>query len=370
MTQPLVSVVMSVFNDRRDVGRAVDSILGQTWRDFEFIVIDDGSNDGTDEVLAEYRDPRLRVVRQQNTGLTIALNRGLALARGQYVARMDGDDVSMPTRLEKQVAYLEANPACVLVGCWAQVFSSPAALLHRFAPPNDDLALRWGLLIDSLFCHSAAMMRRDALLAVHGYDETFRYAQDYDLFERLAQVGKLGVVPEVLVDYYLDEKDGISMCKRGPQQECSNRVRARVLAGWTEISLARAAVDCRTLHALFLESDKLSDARFLGAAELLQMAGEGFCRQFPGQDSQAIVARSKRWLARHLLRPTEGGRRRQWSRWRSAYQLSPASVFSLRGCCTLASAGLGATFARWLAHWSGRRQSRFSAPSSPRGNCK
>src|SRR5688572_25740567 len=115
---PTVSVVMTVYNTERYVREAVESILGQTFRDFEFIIIDDGSTDSAPAILREYadRDPRIRLVSRPNTGIVRAANEGIALARGNYLARMDSDDVALPHRFEKQVRYLNEHPACVLVG--------------------------------------------------------------------------------------------------------------------------------------------------------------------------------------------------------------------------------------------------------------
>src|SRR3954468_5693657 len=115
---PTVSVLLAVYNARRYLRQAIDSILAQTFTDFEFIIIDDGSTDDTLAILREYekRDGRIRLISRPNKGLTTTLNEGLALARGEFLARMDGDDVALPTRFEKQVTYLRDHPECVLVG--------------------------------------------------------------------------------------------------------------------------------------------------------------------------------------------------------------------------------------------------------------
>src|SRR5437016_5309467 len=112
---PLISVVLSVRNGARDLLRAIDCILAQTFADFEFIAINNGSTDETPAILDAVTDPRMRVIHQHDMGLAAALNRGVALARGRYVARQDHDDWSAPTRFEKQVAFMEANPACALI---------------------------------------------------------------------------------------------------------------------------------------------------------------------------------------------------------------------------------------------------------------
>src|SRR5450432_2365267 len=122
MIFPRVSVILSVRNGDADLPKAIDTILTQTFTDFELIAINNGSSDGTAAILDRLHDPRLHVVHQDDMGLAAALNRGIALARGQYIARQDHDDWAMPTRLEKQVAFLEANPDCALVGTRAEIW--------------------------------------------------------------------------------------------------------------------------------------------------------------------------------------------------------------------------------------------------------
>ena len=121
-SEPVISVVLPVYNCADYVAEAVQSILDQTFSNFEFLIIDDGSTDATSNVLQGFRDPRIRSITQENHGLAFTLNRGLELSRGRYVARQDADDISLPDRLGKQVAFLEAHPACALVGTWADIW--------------------------------------------------------------------------------------------------------------------------------------------------------------------------------------------------------------------------------------------------------
>ena len=206
-TAPLtVSVVMSVYNGERYAPEAVESILAQTFRDFEFILIDDGSTDGSKALLEGYakRDPRVRLVSRPNKGLTKTLNEGLDLARGEFIARMDADDVSLPTRFEKQVAFLRANPDVVCVGARVlrvDPYGSPLSESdHKLTHEEIDRQLMeeglgWAIT------HPVAMMRRDAVAKVSGYREQFRTSQDLDLWLRLAEVGRLANLPEVLLKY-------------------------------------------------------------------------------------------------------------------------------------------------------------------------
>jgi glycosyltransferase involved in cell wall biosynthesis len=196
---PAVSVVMGVYNGELYLAGALESILSQTFMDFEFIVVNDGSTDSSAEILRSTRDPRLRTVEQANAGLTRSLNRGIALAQGEYVARMDADDTCMPQRLAAQVAYMERHPATVLLGTAYQHVDLLRDRQVDIYPPGANETLRLAMVSGNPFCHSSVMMRRSALEKVGGYDENFRYVQDYELWSRLALVGEMANLSEILI---------------------------------------------------------------------------------------------------------------------------------------------------------------------------
>ena len=203
---PTISVLMAVYNAAAYVKDAVASICAQTFTDFEFILIDDGSTDGSFAVLRAFaeRDPRIRLISRPNVGLTKTLNEGLKLARGAFVARMDADDVALPQRFEKQVQYLRANPDCVCVGSRVQLIDPLGSTIkdvtdHKLAHEEIDRDLLAG--IGWSVVHPVATMRRNALERVNGYREQFRTSQDLDLFLRLAEIGRLANLPDVLLQY-------------------------------------------------------------------------------------------------------------------------------------------------------------------------
>lgn len=203
---PKVSVILAAYNAQRYLSSAVDSVLNQTFSDFELILIDDGSKkDNTPQIIADYakKDPRVVAISRPNKGLTPTLNEGIGRATGQYLARMDADDLCMPTRFEKQVAYLDAHPDCVCVGSRVTVidpYGSPVRLSdHPLDHDQIDAQLLRG--IGWAVVHPAAMIRADAMRQVGGYREQFITSQDLDLFLRLAEVGKLANLPEPLTSY-------------------------------------------------------------------------------------------------------------------------------------------------------------------------
>jgi glycosyltransferase involved in cell wall biosynthesis len=199
VTAPAVSVVMAVYNGEPWLEEAIASILGQSLVDLEFIVVDDGSTDGTPRRLAALGDPRLRVIPQPRAGQTAALNRGLRAARAHLVARIDADDVALPERLARQVGFLAAHPEVTLLGTAAREIAPSGAVVQTVAPPCDDRALRRALMRANPFVHSSVMFRRAAIDLVGAYDESFAVAQDYDLWLRMSRVGRLANLAEPLV---------------------------------------------------------------------------------------------------------------------------------------------------------------------------
>jgi glycosyltransferase involved in cell wall biosynthesis len=196
---PAVSVLMAVHNGAPLVAAAVASVLGQSDGDLELIVIDDGSTDATAELLAAVDDPRLRPHRQARTGLTRALNRALAVARGPLVARLDADDLALPERLARQRAFLAAHPEVGLLGTAAREEDPGGGAARVVQPPTADAALRRALIRANPFVHSSVMVRRELLERAGGYDERLAVAQDYDLWMRLARLTRLANLSDVLV---------------------------------------------------------------------------------------------------------------------------------------------------------------------------
>ena len=215
--QPLVTVLMSVYNDTEFLADAIESILRQTLTDFEFLIIDDGSTDETASRLAAFTDPRIRVVRNQtNLGLTLSLRRGVGLALGRYIARFDADDLCLPDRLSKQVAFLEQHPELALLGGACQFIDSEGNLLEFLPQPETDLEIRWFSFLANPFLHSTTMIRREVLVEHQlNYDEAYRTAQDYDLWSRLLECAKGANLSEALIYYRI--RHGITRKKKQEQ---------------------------------------------------------------------------------------------------------------------------------------------------------
>jgi hypothetical protein len=201
-TPPTISVVMAVYNGEAYLGEAIESILQQRFPDFELLIINDGSTDNSAALLEAYRrrDPRITLWHQENQGLTRSLRRGVEHARGRYIARMDADDVSMPTRFARQVALLDSDPRLGLCGTWIAFAGERVGEVWRY--PTDDAAIRCHMLFNSPIAHPAAMMRREAFSSGRvAYDADYTYAQDYALWVRFAEHYRLANIPDVLLHY-------------------------------------------------------------------------------------------------------------------------------------------------------------------------
>lgn len=197
---PAVTVLMAVRNGERFLRETIDSILNQHFDDFEFLVVDDASTDGTQAILRSYRDPRIRVlVNEQHLGLSRSLNRGIGEARGRYIARTDADDISEPERLARQVQLLDGRPDIALVGSCYTIIDEEGRETGRRWVPCDQHEIRWMLQFCNAFAHSAVMLRRQVLNTVGHYDESLAYAMDYDLWLRIAARGRVGNLNEFLL---------------------------------------------------------------------------------------------------------------------------------------------------------------------------
>lgn len=222
---PKVSVVMSVYNGERYLSEAVESILSQTFRDFEFIIIDDGSTDSSWAILTKYadQDQRVRLFKnEENLGLTKSLNKGLKLAQGEYIARQDADDISFRDRFEKQVKYLDGHPNTVLVSGEWEMIDSQGTSLGKTSRTTESALVAWYLLFfNYIGGHSQVMYRREPVMHLGGYAEDFRYSQDYNLWSRLVQLGDFYILPDVLIKYRCGHDESISVQSRAKQQNYS-----------------------------------------------------------------------------------------------------------------------------------------------------
>lgn len=200
-----MTVLLPVYNGEKYVGGTIESILTQSFEDFELLILDDGSTDHTPQILAACarRDPRIRILRHENRGVGYTLNRGLMEARGQLLAEIGADDLALPERLAKQVEFLSRNAGHVLVGGYLQIIDHNDTPIGLRRYPTSDRRLRSALALYNPFASPSIMYRRVEALAAGGYSSRFRACEDYDFVLRLAKHGLIANIPEPLTAYRL-----------------------------------------------------------------------------------------------------------------------------------------------------------------------
>lgn len=201
--KPLISVILPVHNGERYLEESIESILHQTFQNFEIIAIDDGSQDGSVSLLKSFRDKRLRIFIQENQGLASTLNRAIHLAKGEFLARHDQDDIALPARFERQLEFMKQNSKVMLVGTWAQIWkeNKKTDSVHRHSP--DSPSLKFELLFDNPFVHSSVMIRKliTEKTGLYSVDPKRQPPEDYEYWSRIARKYEIGNIPQILQIY-------------------------------------------------------------------------------------------------------------------------------------------------------------------------
>jgi glycosyltransferase involved in cell wall biosynthesis len=198
--QPLVSVLMTVYNGQEFLNMAMDSIFLQTYKNFEFVIVDDGSTDHSSSIIKAYDDPRIKYLYQRNSGQAAALNKGIEKARGKYIARMDADDISYPERLQRQVEFLENNDSVAMVGSSYDYIDEDSGIFAQAYHLDINRDIKMEFLVRNPFGHGTVIIRRQVLIDVGGYDAA-QAIEDYELWWRVAQKHEVANIPEQLYGY-------------------------------------------------------------------------------------------------------------------------------------------------------------------------
>jgi hypothetical protein len=273
----LITVIMPVYNGEEYVREAIDSILGQTFKDFELLVLDDGSSDRSAAIVKLYQDQRIRLIENPtNLGLVPTLNRGLDQARGTFIARMDSDDRSLPQRFARQLEFLRAHPDVGICGTWMEAIGDRAGYIWRY--PTEHERIRASLLFESVLAHPSVMMRRE-MLERHGlrYSMTYRDAEDYGMWFEAAQRFALANVPEVLLQYRKHAQQTVQA-----QQQVRLAAASRVRREQIERLGLRPAPDEIALH------EAISISRFQTTREFITRA-EGWLLKLQAANQRAEI---------------------------------------------------------------------------------
>ena len=224
LNQPLVTVLMPVYNAEKYLAEAMESVLGQTFRDFELLIINDGSTDGSLKVIESFNDERIRYIENEtNLRLIATLNKGIELAKGKYIARMDADDICESNRLETQIRFMEANTDVGVCGSWFQSIGGSSNSIAKY--PTTDFLIRYTALYQCPFCHPTVILRT-SVLKEHNlqYSKDYPHAEDYEFWLQLSRVTKMANVPESLLQYRLHESN-ISKTESETQLNLSKKIR-------------------------------------------------------------------------------------------------------------------------------------------------
>lgn len=272
-TIPTVSVVMPAYNAEKYLREAIDSILAQTFTDFELIIINDGSTDFTKDIILSYTDQRIRYIEnEQNSGICVTLNKGLDAARGRYIARMDSDDISLPRRLEVQVQYMDSHPEIGVAGTDIEIFGD-GMKSQVFNFDTNPQVCRSNLIFSATLAHPTALIRKSVLADNHLiYDDYYRGMEDHHLWWQIAQHSEISNVSEVLLRY---RQHTSQATRQNTDEEFKNRLRSFTRQ---RVCDCGAVLNTDEFNALYLyheciESyDKNSLMNFISACHKIQKA--------------------------------------------------------------------------------------------------
>lgn len=285
---PSLSVLFCVYNGERYLNEAVQSILAQTFSDFEMVVVDDGSTDATPKILDSFDDSRIvRLRNETNRGLVASLNIAIALAHGKYLVRMDADDLSLPDRFKHQWDYMELHPEVGVLGCWMEQIHEASGYREILKAPAEHHLIRWKMPFETVVFHATVMMRRDLVVSEGGYDERFLHIEDTELWSRLILVTCFANLEEIL---YIRRWHSASICNLYFQEQfrVGAELRHRMLQSISEREI--------NLQLIERYSQKLTVGTFLGVFERLRlvvvfvMAAKNYSLNFDKETTRQIRA--------------------------------------------------------------------------------
>lgn len=264
MKDPQLSVVLPCYNAAAFLQQAIDSVLKQTFRDFELIIVDDGSTDDSAKIIAKQNDSRIQIIRnEKNQGLIRTLNAGIASAKGKYIARMDADDVSRPERFEKQIAFLERNPATGVCGAWMHMIHNNTVYKHRYLASD---TIKSALVFNNPIVHPSVMMRKTIFEnTAHVYSTDYPHGEDYALW--ISLLGKTGfaVLDEPLIEYRAHAEQ-VSRKFNSTQRDSVKKAQEIIF----DLLGVKASEEEKEIHfSLFLEDYKKTKAYYTAVEKWL-----------------------------------------------------------------------------------------------------
>lgn len=282
MNNPEITVLMPVYNGERYLREAIESILNQTFKNFEFLIINDCSTDGSREIILSYNDERIRLIDNQvNMGQTKSLNKGLRIARGRYIARIDQDDISLPERLRLQAKVFHDNPELSVIGSSAIFIDGEGEKIDYWNASSEIEDIMVNIFFNNPICHSSAMMKREEVLALGGYDERYLCSQDFELWSRFIRKGyKISNIEEYLVKIRKHENSALVGFKNREMIKEISTIIFENINHFTEVNLSLE--DCHKISRIVYCLDDLSERDEKDALEILNtiynnVNNKGYC---------------------------------------------------------------------------------------------
>jgi glycosyltransferase involved in cell wall biosynthesis len=308
---PTVSVVMPVYNSAAFLAAAIESVLAQTYQDFEYLIVDDGSTDASSQMIADYaaKDARIGLIRHpHNQGIIAARNSGVAVARGEYIAVMDSDDVAMPERLERQLAYLAGHPDVGAVGAAVQMIDRNDALIGVKRYPSTPGLVAWSMLFFNSVAHPTVVIRSSVLRQIGGYPiECLGGTEDYGMLTAVSRLTSIANLPDVLMRYRVWPGSTTSV-KSALQQAHSDQIVQRNAAELTGLNVT--IEDARSFRGLAIDQYPSSAEQALRIADLigalLPICVDRFARTEEDRDAIVRDAGVRLWLLAAIAAKTSG----------------------------------------------------------------
>jgi len=296
---PIISVILPVYNGQAYLKTAIESILNQTFTNFELIVIDDGSTDQSDAIIKSFSDQRIRHVSQKNRGLAATLNRGIRLARGTFIARQDQDDISHSTRFREQIQFLNRHPRHAMVGSWAHIWKDKRDTGRQLRHPEKNAVLKFELLFNNPFVHSSIMIRKSVFDQVGGYttDPKRQPPEDYELWSRVAEKFEVANIPKILLTYR-SIQTGMSRDQHNPFTE-----RVITISSENIAHLLNRKLPDKTVQAVAILAERpLTTSETVPWAEIMHVYAEIIHRLTQQYPAEAVIIRQKAAAQRVKMR--------------------------------------------------------------------
>lgn len=311
LKKPIISVIMAVYNDEKYLREAVESILNQTYGNFEFIIFDDASTDNSANILKKFamQDKRVRlIINEKNKGLTKNLNVGLRLAKGDYIARMDGDDISLTERFEKQLKYFSNHKDIVMCGTWTYSIDENGKTKSISKYPTGEREFFWSSVFRPSVAHPSVMIKRE-ILSSHGlsYNENYRTAQDYDLWSRLQEFGAAGVLTSPELKYRSHTNNVSTLRKNEQRKNASDICLTNIKRHFFDFYETHGTAQIKQLTDFLFLSEKMNKNQLSKSIKLILLLQNTYISKAKPttKEKSSIKKLTIRWIIQGILNKQE-----------------------------------------------------------------